>query len=107
MKTQSIEIHKGPYALKYGPSFGGVINMKTLSHDIADTTHIHVNASTGYESNWNGLKGQLSVYGGNKFMFFNLSGGRKDYGNYTDGNGNEVKSEFNKYNYKAKLDSDP
>lgn len=100
---ESIEIHKGPYALKYGPSFGGVINMKTVSHDISDTAHIHVNASTGFESNWGGYKGQLSVHGGNKFMFFNLSGGRKDYGNYKDGNGNEVKSEFNRYNYKAKL----
>ncbi len=100
---EEIEVFKGPYALKYGPSFGGVINMKTKLHDITDTAHIYINAMTGYESNWNGNKQHIGVKGGNKFIFFNLSGGRIDYGNYEDGNGNEIKSEFKRYNYKGKL----
>ncbi len=102
-ELESIEIFKGPYALRYGPSFGGVINMKTISHNTTDTAHIHVQAITGYESNWNGYKGQVAVNGGNKYVFFNLSGGLKKYGNYKDGNGNEVKSEFSKYNYRGKI----
>lgn len=102
-ELESIEIYKGPYALRYGPSFGGVINMKTISHNTADTFHLHVQAIAGYESNWNGLKSQLAVNGGNKYFFFNLSGGLKDYSNYYDGNGNEVKSEFSKYNYRGKI----
>lgn len=102
-ELESIEIFKGPYALRYGPSFGGVINLKTISHNTADKAHIHVQAITGYESNWNGYKGQIALNGGNKYVFFNLSGGRKDYGNYKDGNGNEVKSEFSKYNYRGKI----
>ncbi|MCD4730744.1 MAG: TonB-dependent receptor, partial [Bacteroidales bacterium] len=100
---EEIEVFKGLYALKYGPSFGGVINMKTVSHKTMDTANIHVHAMSGYESNWNGNKQQIGIKGGNKFLFFNISGGRKDYGNYKDGNGNEVKSEFHKYNYRAKI----
>lgn len=102
-ELESIEIFKGPYALRFGPSFGGVINMKTISHNTADKGYIHIQAITGYESSWNGYKSQVAVNGGNKYVFFNLSGGRKDYGNYTDGNGNEVKSEFSKYNYRGKI----
>jgi iron complex outermembrane receptor protein len=100
---ETIEVFKGPYALRYGPSFGGVINMKTISYKTTDTANIHVHAMSGYESNWNGNKQQIGIKGGNKFLFFNISGGRKDYGNYKDGNGNEVKSEFSKYNYRGKI----
>jgi len=102
-ELESIEIFKGPYALRFGPSFGGVVNMKTISHNTTDTAHIHVQANTGYESNWNGYKSQVAFNGGNKYVFFNLSGGFKDYGNYKDGNNNEVKSEFSKYNYRGKI----
>jgi len=40
-------------------------------------------------------------------MFINLFGGRKDYGNYKDGNDIEVKSEFLKYNYGGHLGFKP
>ena len=100
---ETIDVYKGPYALRYGPSFGGVINLKTVSHNTTDTAHIHVQAISGYESNWNGYKSQIAFNGGNKYVFFNFSGGLKDYGNYNDGNGNEVKSEFSKYNYRGKI----
>ncbi len=100
---ESIEVFKGPYALRYGPSLGGVINLKTTMPEKSDTFNVHINALKGFESNRNGNKEQIRVNGGNKLIFFNLSGGRKNYGNYKDGNGNEVKSEFRKYNYRGQL----
>ncbi|MCD4791235.1 MAG: TonB-dependent receptor [Bacteroidales bacterium] len=100
---ESIEVFKGPYALRYGPSLGGVINLKTTMPEKSDTFNVHINALKGFESNRNGNKGQMRVFGGNKYVFFNISGGQKDYGNYKDGNGNEVKSEFRKYNYRGQL----
>ena len=100
---ESIEVFKGPYALKYGPLFGGVINLKTNLPKKSDTAYFLINALKGYESNWNGNKEHIRVSGGNKFIFFNLSGGRKDYGNYKDGNGNEVESKFTRYNYGGQL----
>ena len=100
---ESIEVFKGPYALKYGPSFGGVINLKTKLPKKSDSAYFRINALKGYESNWNGNKEHIDYSGGNKFIFLNVFGGRKDYGNYKDGNGNEVKSEFTKYNYGGQL----
>ncbi len=104
---ESIEIIKGPYALKYGPVMGGVINMKTLNHEFSDNAFLKVEGVKGYETNWNGNNEQISLYGGNRTGFFNLTGGRKDYGNYKDGNGNEVKSGFSKYNYTGELGLQP
>lgn len=102
-QLESIEVFKGPYALRFGPTFGGVINMKTISHQTTDTAHIHVQAITAYESSWNGYKTRVALNGGTKYAFFDLSVGFKDYGNYSDGNGNEVKSEFSKYTYRGKI----
>jgi iron complex outermembrane receptor protein len=100
---ESIDIFKGPYALKYGPSFGGVINLKTKNIKKYTVPSIHLNVMTAYESNWNGNKEQIGVTGGNQLLSFKLYGGRKDYGNYSDGNGNEVSSAFKKLNYGGQL----
>ena len=40
----------------------------------------------GFETNWNGQKEHVSVWGGNKKIYFMLTGGYRDYGNYQSGN---------------------
>ncbi len=104
---RSLEVIKGPFALRYGPNFGGVVNMKTIQPLPQREFKIHVGAMMGYESNWNGFKNRLSVDGGNDKVFFSLSGNLKKYGNYKDGNGNEVKSGFERSNYTAQLGASP
>ena len=97
--VEKIEILKGPYALKYGTNFGGVINIirkkspKNLKFKTA------VTAIKRFESNWNGNKDHLSIKGGNKDFFFILSGNKSKYGNYKTGDGEKISSELNKYNY--------
>jgi iron complex outermembrane receptor protein len=103
----SLEIIKGPFALKYGPNFGGVINMKTIQPLPQQKFKVNVGAMMGYESNWAGFKQRLSIDGGNDKVFFSLSGNLKKYGNYKDGDGNEVKAGFEKYNYTAQLGISP
>lgn len=104
---ENIKIVKGPYALQYGPAMGGVINLITKKAEPFEKFEIHGTASYGYESNWNGNKTYLSVFGGNKKVFFLLSGGYRDYGNYTSGKMNDTsivyQSSFTKFNYKASL----
>jgi len=104
---ESIEVVKGPYALRYGPSFGGIINMKTNRMKPADNPFIRVNALQSFESNWNGEKQYASIAAGNRLGYLVLSGSLKNYGNYKDGNGNEVNSQFRKYNYTAQLGIQP
>lgn len=99
----SMEILKGPYALRYGPVFGGVLNISTKKAAPHDDFRIKARAIKGWESNWGGNKEHVSVTGGNRNVYFALSGNNHRYGNYTAGNGEEVKSSFRKYNYSAEL----
>ena len=103
----NIEVIKGPFLLKYGPSFGGVINLISEIPGNYDKFEVHGNGQSGFESNWKGSRFHGSIYGGNKRWSFMASGGYKDYGDYTSGGGKEdeinVKSSFTKYNYLAKL----
>lgn len=101
--VESMEIIKGPYALKYGPMFGGMVNLTTGIPPHTDSSYVHLKALMAYESNWDGYKQHLNVFGGYKSVFYNFSGGQKSYGNYIDGNAREVKSSFRKYNYKGQL----
>jgi len=103
----NLEVIKGPYMLRYGPSFGGAINMVTEALRPYNKFEIHGSALMGYESNWKGEKFYGSINGGNNKVFFLISGGYRDYGDFTSGTreGENItfKSEFNKYNYGGKL----
>ena len=94
-----IEILKGPYALRYGPNFGAVLNLITEKARPYETWQLHARAIKGWESNPNGTKEHVTLQGGNKKIFFALSGNRHDYGNYKAGNGELVPSSFFKYNF--------
>lgn len=104
---RALEVIKGPFALRYGPNFGGVVNMKTVQPLPQREFGVNVGAMMGYESNWNGFKQRFSVDGGNDKVFFSLSGNMKKFGDYEDGNGKEVKSSFDRYNYTAQLGVSP
>lgn len=103
----AMEVIKGPFALRYGPNFGGVINVLTVRPAPADKLSFHVKAMQGFESNWNGSKQHLALYGGNGDIFFRLMGNYKKYGDYEDGNGNTVSSHFTRYNYSAAFGAVP
>ena len=94
-----IEILKGPYALRYGPNFGAVLNLITEKAQPYETWQLHARAIKGWESNPNGTKEHVTLQGGNKKIFFALSGNRHDFGNYTAGNGEVVPSSFFKYSF--------
>jgi len=98
-----IEVLKGPYTLKYGPSFGGVINMITKVPEANEKFKVSVNGWLGYSSNPFGLKEYISVSGGNKKILFGLSGGYKSNGNYKAGNGEIFSAESNRYSFKGLL----
>jgi iron complex outermembrane receptor protein len=104
---ERIEVIKGPFALRYGPSFGGVINLITFQPVLKKSFEIHTNASVGYESNYNGNKEHLNIYGGTSKINFVTTANRIKYGDYSDGNDLIVKSAFSKYSYSARLNYNP
>jgi iron complex outermembrane receptor protein len=104
---EAIEVVKGPFALRYGPAMGGVVNMLTIDPRPFDKFQIHVKANLGYESNWNGQRQHFTVLGGGKKVFFSFTGNNANYGNYTDGDGNKISSSFRKFGYTGKLGFSP
>jgi iron complex outermembrane recepter protein len=104
---EKIEVVKGPFALRYGSSFGGLINLLTEQPHPYDTFQIHAHAQYGFETNWNGQKEHFSINGGNKKIYFLVSGGYKNYGSYESGNleGHDTtfNSSFRKFNYNLKI----
>jgi iron complex outermembrane receptor protein len=103
----TIDVIKGPFVLNYGPALGGVINLQTMNPRPFSKFEIHANASVGYESNWDGQKEHLTVYGGNKKIYFLVNGGFRKYGDYMSGNidgeATSYKTSFKKYNMGAKV----
>ena len=100
-----IEIIKGPFSVRYGTNFGGVINMVTQTGTLADKK-IQGSISSGYESNGNSSVNMINLMSRiNKFYIAgNLS--YRDYGNYEDGNQNEIPSSFRNTGYGLKFGYD-
>ncbi len=104
---EKINVIKGPFLLDFGPVLGGVIDLQTEQPCSFQKFELHANALLGYESNWDGQKGHLSVHGGNKKIYFRLNGGFRKYGNYQSGSYDvesaTYNSSFKKYNFGAKV----
>jgi iron complex outermembrane recepter protein len=106
-EIERIEVYKGPYALRYGATIGGVVNLITTQARPYEKFEIHTKAILGWESNWNGYSEHVAINGGNKFVFFRLSGGNKDYGNYYAANSEMISSSFNKFYINGQLGFQP
>lgn len=97
-----IEIIKGPYTVRYGATFGGVINMVTQKPDYEDYG-LHGKISAGYESNGNALVNMAQLqYIQDKYDIV-ANAGYRDFGNYKDGNNTEIPSSFRSTDYGVKI----
>ncbi len=99
--VKEMQILKGPFALKYGPSFGGVINLVTWRPVFYTSYQTHLRAFVGLQSNGAGFKSNIKLNGGNRFFTYQVTGGMKKYGDYKDGGGNEVPASLRSYNANA------
>ncbi|MCX7550348.1 TonB-dependent receptor [Xanthomarina sp. F2636L] len=97
-----IEIIKGPYTVRYGATFGGVINLVTQKPDYEDYG-FHGKVSAGYESNGNSLVNLVQLQYIQEKYDIVANAGYRDFGNYKDGNGVEIPSAFRSTDYGIKL----
>jgi iron complex outermembrane recepter protein len=101
---ERIEVVKGPYALQYGPNFGGAIRL--VSHNPAffesEKPEFKLNAFAEITPNL-GMREHIRMDAGNKSTSLMVFGGRTDLGNFTDGNGDLVKMQVMKYNFGGKI----
>jgi iron complex outermembrane receptor protein len=98
-QVEEVEILKGPYALKHGPSFGGVINFKSEHPDFYGAPTLSSYFTVGYESNIDRQRyaGGIKKNGGK--WTTNIFGSFASTENYKDGSGTAVRSGFSNAEY--------
>lgn len=101
-EISKIEIIKGPYTVRYGATFGGVINMVTDKPNSEDTG-FQGKVSGGYESNGNSFVTMLQLQQVTKAYDIVGNIGYRDFGNYEDGSQAEIPSSFRSTDYGLKF----
>jgi iron complex outermembrane receptor protein len=105
-EIEKIEIVKGPFTVRFGQNFGGIINL--VSKNPTKGKHgFRGSIEGGYESNGNNLvTGASALYVTDKFDV-HLNGSYRDFGDYKDGNGTEVPASFKTTDYSLKVGLNP
>jgi len=105
-EIEKIEIVKGPFTVRFGQNFGGIINLVSKSIN-SQKNGFSGNVETGFETNGNNFTTRGSfLYKKDKFDI-TLNGSYRDYGNYTDGEGTEVPSSFKTTDYSVRVGYNP
>ena len=100
-----IEIIKGPFSVRYGNTFAGVINMVTQNGNHTEKK-IAGSFSSGYESNGGSFVNMLQLSSNIKKLDILGDVSYRDYGNYEDGHQNEIPSSFKSFGYGLKVGYD-
>lgn len=105
-EVAKIEIVKGPFTVRFGQNFGGVINIVTNSRTNTDAG-FHGSVQTGFESNGGNSATSASFsYFTNK-VDVHVVGSYRDFGDYEDGNSTEVPASFKTTDYSVKVGVNP
>ena len=105
-EVDKIEIVKGPFTVRFGQNFGGVINIVTNSNR-DNELGFHGSLETGYETNGNNSVSGISFAYFAKKVDIHVNGSYRDFGDYEDGNGTTVPSSFKTADYSAKIGINP
>ena len=98
---ENIQVIKGPYSVRYGASFGGIINLVSSRPDRTEKG-IHGSFSSGFESNGNSQVQMIKLVHTGQAFDIGAEGTYRDFGNYEDGDGQEIPSAFRSLDYAIK-----
>ena len=93
-----IEVIKGPYTVRYGATFAGIVNMVSKNHT-ALQQGFSGNASSGYESNGNSYVGNIHLQQVTNQYDILVNAGYRNFGDYKDGNSIAIPSSFKSTDY--------
>ena len=105
-EIERIEVVKGPYTFRYGATFGGVVNLVTHETEKGEKGY-HGKVNFGDESNGNSITTLANVKYVHEDFDVNLNLGYRDFGNYEDGDGNEIPSSFRSTDYGVQVGYNP
>ncbi|MCK5776122.1 MAG: TonB-dependent receptor, partial [Bacteroidales bacterium] len=101
-EIQKIEVIKGPYNVRFGAVFGGVINIISNRPSRHSGHLVSGSVNAGYQSNGSNIYSNIFTQVVSEKMDFSLNAGYKDYGNYKSGSGQEIASSFKRWGYTIK-----
>jgi len=99
----NITIYKGPFALKYGANFGGLVNLETFSPQFYSSFQNNISVFIGAQTNHTGYKSGIRIDGGDSSISYSISLNKNKFGNYIAGNGDIINSSSDNYNINAGL----
>ncbi|QCX39487.1 TonB-dependent receptor [Aureibaculum algae] len=105
-EIERIEVVKGPYTMRFGPNFGGIVNLVSRNPNTL-ANGIHGDVEAGYETNGDNLSTRGSISYKTDQFDISLNGEYRDYGDYEDGEGTVVPSSFKSTDYSVKLGYNP
>lgn len=94
--VERIEIIRGPYDISSGMVQGGSVNLITIPKERFMPAKWSLRSVSGFDANRMGWRQNLAIKHTAPRHYIKLSGGIKDYGNYTDGTGREWKTSYKK-----------
>ncbi len=104
--VRKIEVVKGPYTVRFGQVFGGVVNLVTRQ-PTPENFGWHGDIQSGYETNGSNLVLRADVSYAQKKFDINIDGEHRDFGDYTDGDGVLTSSGFKTDSYSIKVGYNP
>ncbi|HHJ49675.1 MAG TPA: TonB-dependent receptor [Phaeodactylibacter sp.] len=99
----SVEVQKGPYSLRYGMGFGGIINFTSVKPRFSSAPKALGRLSAGYESNLGAFRSEGMAGITARAYDFRLFGAYARGQDYTDGEGTLIPADFNRLNLGAQL----
>ncbi len=100
--VQEAEVYKGPYHFRHGSALGGTINFITIDPKFTEHPLLGGRISTSYESNGNITRNEVLGRLSSQKIIWELFGSHQRGDRYKDGDGNEVRSAFLRYNIGTK-----
>ncbi len=101
-EVSKVEVVKGPFTVRFGQTFGPIVNLVTKT-PTPDDYGFHGSVQSGYESNGGNFVGRAELLYAVEKYDLTVNGENRDFGDYTDGNGVETPASFitNSYSIKA------
>ncbi len=96
---ERVEVHHGPHALQFGPSFGGTINFIRQQPPMYEGRIVSGDVRSGIESNTGRQIADARILFQQSNWNIMLSGGLSDASDYTSGDGSRINSSFSSYDY--------
>ncbi len=104
---EKVEVINGPYSVRFGPVFGGIINIISKRPRRSNDHLVSGSANAGYQSNGNNFYSNIFTQVVKEKYDLSVNAGYKNYGNYKSGSGQIIESSFKRTGYTARLGINP